>query len=256
MSETFEQPPKGPKLGPTVDFSKLPPEKREQLGDIDKVFEPAKLDPRVVEVEKALQGATEPPTEPEPEEESQSTSEAAADDLEALRAILNRDEEEVDPLDQEAEPTKDDLRRFMRCLFGDAPYTKEYNLFGGMLVIEMKDVPPSVEDNIFIQLSFDQQEGIIKTQADWDLTLDRYRMITNLSKVLWSGQDIVVPEIKARDFGEAFVEFYDKLKNSVVYRALLRATRVFRKHLDVLTERAMDSDFWQVDGPSSQSEDA
>lgn len=258
MSETFEQPKQGPKLGPVRDFKDLPPEKREALGDIDRVLAPAKLDPRVVEVEKALQGDTEPQREPEPEEEPQGTQEDAADDLEALRAILLRDEEVVDPIDEQAAPTEDDLRRFMRCLFGDVQYTKEYSLFGGMLVVKMKDMPPSFEDRIFTQLSQDQRAGAVDTQDDWDLSLDRYRMITNIVEVLWSGQEIKAPEITdtGKNLGEVFYGFYEQLKNSVVYRALLNTTRVFRRHLDVLTERATDSDFWQVDGPSSPSEDA
>jgi hypothetical protein len=258
MAKTFKQPPKGPKLGPVKDFKELTPEQREKIGDFDVVSKPAPLDPRLVAAEKAAQEA---PKEPETVEEAHEPTEDAAEQLEALHSVLEQQEEEPDYEEEElqkaAAPTQDDLRNFMRCLFGDTPYRKEYKLFGGMLIVEMTDVSPEVEDRIFVQLSIDQREDKIETQDDWDLALDRYRMAVNIRKVVWSGQDIIKEKDDTeygtlREIVEARI--VKGLKNSVVYRALLRATRIFRRHLNIMLERSMDSDFWQVDGSSSRQE--
>ena len=250
-------------MGPVKDFKDLSPEKREALGDMDSIVStPAPLDPRVVAAEQAAEEAPVAPvvkeTEPDPSAE---TARLGADEMEALRAVLNRselDEEVEDPevlaLEADAAPTTADKQNFMRCLFGDKPYTKEYHLFGGMLVVEMTDISPTREDAIFIQLSRDQKEGIVKTQDDWDIALDRYRMVCNIQKVIWSGQEIMLSGDGEDLPTEVKVRLLDGVKNSVVYRALLRVTRVFRRHLEFMLERAMDSDFWQVDGPSSLQE--
>jgi hypothetical protein len=252
----FQQPPKGPELGPVKEFKDLPPEKREQLGNMaDIISKPAPIDPRVLAAEQAPQ---EPVEASDPEAETQRTNVDVASEIEALRAVLDRSEPEDDPeealMAEAAQPNEEDKRQFMRCLFGDTPYRKEYKLFGGMLVVEMTDVTPLIEDRIFMQLSLDQKTNKIETQDDWDIALDRYRMVVNIHKVIWSGNEILGP-VTGTNLGDAVTERITKgLKNSVVYRALLRTMRVFRRHLDVMLERSMTSDFWQVDGPSSQPE--
>jgi len=262
MGQNFDQPPRGPELGPVKNFKDLSPEKREQLGDMEKlVSEPAPLDPRVLEAEKAAETPPEPLREPDESEETQKIQPDVTAELEALRAVLSQPDEVDDEPDPEelamqaaAQPTDEDKQRFMRCLFGDTLYTKEYQLFGGMLIVEMTDRPALIDDRIFMQLSLDQKMGEIETQDDWDIMLDRYRMVSNIAKVMWSGNQIM-EAATGSNLRELVKERIDEgIKNSVVYRALLRATRVFRLHLDVMLERAMDSDFWQVGGASSQSE--
>ena len=55
----FKQPPKGPEIGPTREYSELSEQKKAELGDMakvakDTIFKPAPLDPRLAEAEKSL----------------------------------------------------------------------------------------------------------------------------------------------------------------------------------------------------------
>lgn len=257
MAKAFEQPPKGPQLGPMQEFKNLPEHRKEQLGDLEAlgasvVSEPAQLDPRVTEQE---QKAAEELLEEEVPQEPKKSPEEVAEELEALQAVLDEDvpDEEPDPIDVEAEPTEDDRRNFMRSILGDKQYEKEYVLFGGMVVLKMVDISPKQEDDIFEQLSVDQREGTITTQEDWETQLDRYRAVTNVRDIFKSGVSHADMESKP-DGLHGKVEELLSTTNSTMYRGILRAVRVFRRHLDILTERSMQSDFWQVDGLSSQSE--
>jgi len=245
----FEQPPKGPKIGPMKHFSELPADKKATLGDLDKlskeIFEPAKLDPRVeAEEKKTDPGEDTTPYDPQD----------IADELAAMQTVLEREApEKPDEMEQAAVPSDEDKQQFLRSILGDTAYAKEYSLFGGMLVVTMTDISPALEDRIFEQLARDQADGTIKTQADWDLMEDRYRIVTNISKILWMGKQ-AVSDYNTEDLRERVKARIDSLKSSVLYRVLLRVTRIFRRHLDILCERSMTPDFWQSAGPSSQSE--
>lgn len=248
----FDQPPKGPKIGPMKHYSELPADKKASLGDLDKlakdVFEPAKLDPRVEVAEK------ETVKDPSGDETQPYDPEDIAEELAAMRTVLDQEApEEPDEMEQVATPTEEDKQQFLRSILGDVAYVKEYSLFGGMLVVTMTDISPALEDRIFEQLALDQADGVIKTQADWDLMEDRYRIVTSMAKVLWMGKEAVA-NYNTDSLRERVKARIDSLKSSVLYRALLRVTRVFRRHLDILCEKAMTSDFWQSGGPSSQSE--
>jgi hypothetical protein len=253
MAKAFEQPPKGPKIGPMQEFKNLPPHRKEQLGELDKlgaevVSQPAKLDSRV---EEAAQEQAEAMLEEEKPEAPKKAPEEVAEELEALQDVLSEEDEEPDPIDVAAEPTPDDRRNFMRSILGDRAYEKEYVLFGGMLVLKLVDTSPELEDSIFAQLAVDQREEIVRTQEDWEIQLDRYRAVTNVQKVISSGAEL--PSEQPDNLRER-AALLCKKKNSTIYRAILRTVRVFRRHLDFLVERSMQSDFWQVDGLSSPSE--
>ena len=258
MGKAFEQPPKGPKLGPMQDFQSLPEHRKEQLGDLatlgaEVVSQPAKLDPRIIEQE---QKEAEELLEEEAPQAPKKTPEEVAEELEALHTVLEEDipEEEPDPIDEAAEPTEDDRRNFMRSILGDIQYEKEYVLFGGMVVVKMVDISPKQEDEIFEQLAVDQREEIIKTQEDWEIQLDRYRAVTNVRSILKSGVAGDAPENPRKKTLREKVDSICRMTNSTTYRAILRSVKVFRRQLDILTERSMQSDFWQVDGLSSPLE--
>lgn len=254
MANAFKQPPKGPVIGPMQDFTTLPDHRKEQLGDLaqlgaEVISQPAPLDPRVsAEAQEAAEAALVEEDVPA----SKKSPEEIADELEALQAVLAEDiPDEPDPIDVAAEPLESDRRNFLRSILGDKQYEKEYVLFGGMLIVKMTDISPEQEDGIFAQLAVDQREESIKTQEDWELQLDRYRAVVNVKYAISSGT--AIDKNQSEDLKEKVAELC-RTKNSTVYRAILRTVRVFRRHLDLMMEKSMQSDFWQVDGLSSPSE--
>jgi hypothetical protein len=258
----FKQPPEGPKIGPEKKPGDLPEEKRRELGDLGSlVSQPAELDPRVAAAEKAMETARS--VDALPPAYGEDKSEEGAARLEALQNVLAVEPEpEMDPaeaeLEEAAEPTVAERQEFMRCAFGNRPYTKSFELFGGVIRLKMVDLTPVETDELFEQLATDQQSGVIKTVDDWNTELDRYRLAWMTAELVW-GDETLQPhkeslESLAKPRREALNAFLRRFKGSVPYRAMLRATRIFQRHLDKLVDGALDSDFWEVGGPDSQPE--
>ena len=257
-SGTFEQPPEGPKIGPTKELADLPEAKRQELGDLDKlVSEPAKLDPRVATEPLAAKIEDLPPSaEPDKSQEGLAR-------MEALQAVLEEEPEPVvDPaeavIEEAAEPTIEERQEFMRCVLGNKPYERAFELFGGTIKLKMLDVSPADMDTLFSQLAHDQQSGVIETVDDWNTELDRYRMFWMTSELVW-GEETLHPYKAAVECGNgkgraALNRFLLRFQSSVPYRAMLHATRIFQRHLDKLTEGALDPDFWEAGGSDSPSE--
>lgn len=246
MGKQFSQPPEGPKLGPSEEFEKLPDHRKEQLGDL------AALDAKPV----AHQGVPETSVVPdevreaaeaELKEAGDDNTEEATEQLEALQAVLAREEseEEVDTIAEDAEPTDEDTQSFMRSVLGDKPYEREYPLFGGLYVVTMIDLAAKDEDKIFAELSKDQKTGKVSTEEDWELQLTRYQAVKNVCKISQSGKDEVSDPFKG-----TFAKGVAKLcqLNSTLYRGVMRTVRVFRRHLEILVENSLRPDFWKAGG--------
>ena len=241
-------PPKGPKIGPTKDISEVSAEKREELGDIEKLkvlADPGQPPPATADGEGAV--------DPSAETQVLARSEEGAERLEAMRAVLDAEEPEPNALDEEAAPTDEDRREFMRCILGDQVYGKEYDLFGGLIRLKMRDLTPKQVDTVFTQMTIAQKKGKIETEDDWELTLDRFRLVAGTEALLWAGKELLGPFDFKKGLYEASESLLQSFKNATIYRALLRVVRVFHRHLAILMERATDSDFWADDGPDSPS---
>ena len=255
---SFEQPPEGPKIGPTKEPEELPEAKRQELGDLGKlVSEPAKLDERVAEAEPTAKIADLPPAaEPDKSQEGFAR-------FEALQSVLEEaPEPEVDPaevaIEEAAEPTIAERQEFIRCLLGNKPYEREFALFGGALTLKMMDLAPADMDGLFKQLANDQRSGVIETVDDWNTELDRYRMFWMTREIVW-GEETLHPykdatECEAGKRRAALNLFLLHFQGSVPYRAMLHVTRIFQRHLDKLTEGALEPDFWEAGGSDSPSE--
>ena len=255
----FKKPPEGPRIGPSKDISEVSEEKRAELGDIEKlkaIAEPATLDPRVAADEVATdEQSREPEVDPGAETSvmDRTQAEKGAEHLSALQTVLQEEQPEEDPLDADAAPTDDDKREFIRCLLGDQPYMKEYELFNGMIKIRLRDLSPAQEDQLFAEMAIAQRNGKIATEDDWDIMLDRLRMVACSDSLMWAGKEICGAIDPKKGLYIASESLLQSFKGATTYRALLRIVRVFRRHLQILMERAMDPDFWEVDGPDLQS---
>jgi hypothetical protein len=124
-----------------------------------------------------------------------------------------------------------------------------------MIVLKLRDLSPTEEDRLYAQMSVDQRAERIETQDDWELALSRYRLFYGTEDLLWSGRE---PEKSAlgddAPVHERVQEMLSMYKNSTVYRAVLRASRIFRLHLEQLYDKALDPNFWEAVGSDSPSE--
>jgi hypothetical protein len=166
--------------------------------------------------------------------------------FETLKQVLDRED---DPIDVEATPTADDKAEYLRCILGNRHYQKRFELFGGSIVMDLRDLSPSEEDHLFAELARRQ----LVSNDDWALWLDRLRLLVNMEHLSIIGQ----PEYKHgldEPVLEQLPDFLARFKSATVYRAAIRAVRVFRRHLDIMLEKAGDAGFWAVDGSNLQSE--
>lgn len=248
----FKRPPSGPKIGEEKTIDQLDPEHQAELGDLGSI-NATRQDIAEEDIPALARGDAAGAVD----------TDELADQLDALHDVLSAEKKEEDPEELAARPDEDDKAAFLRSILGNAAYTREYKLFGGMVVVEMRDLLPAEEDRIYAQLAMDQAAERIKTQEDWDIMLQRYRAMFGIEVLMQSGSPPMTDTKTAyatlnnepTDLYEAANKYLrDNFSNSTVYRAVMRVVRIFRRHLDQLFEGALNSDFWTVDGSASQSE--
>lgn len=253
----YKPPPRGPETTPTKDIEDLDPEQLAELGDL------ASLSPEVVTpVKKPVE--TIPEEDLPPLARDEPLSDEALDDvavnLEALQQVVDEDLVLEDPEKVAGRPTPEEKQNFMRSILGNKAYSKEYALFGGMILVTMRDLTPDQEDRIYSQLAMDQAAKRIKTQDDWELMLDRYRALFGIKNLRQSGQldsdsTYILPEDLQTSLYEPANKYLTQtFSTTTIYRSVMRTVRIFRHHLEALFERSLDADFWEVDGLDSPSE--
>lgn len=243
----FEKPGAGPKIGgptigQTIDYSKLSEDQKAQIGDLESLKAPQT-------------------SEPEMSPEDAARAQQGAEQLDALNKVLAAAEQVEEPDEAEARlqelaaPTEDDKREFLRCVLGGTLYTKRYEMYGGLFVMELHDIHPSYEDVIFTTLAKEVAEGRITTEDDWSTALDRLRLVTNVSMVRLAKNAPVkcsVPE--GAELLPLVGERMQTFPTTALFRAALQTVRVFMRHLELILDRALDPDFWEVGGLDSLSE--
>jgi hypothetical protein len=265
----FKKPPEGPKIGPTVNYTELPEDRKREIGDLAKaaeesIFKPAPLDSRVAQAEEKT-AAPEPETtssfdvgaaDPTAEERNRE----AAERLDALQAALEKESEQTaeEDLRTSAAPTEEDKQEFLRCILGSRRrYRKSYPLFGGVISVVFTDLTPRDEEEIFAELGKAHAAGAVITEDDWSLMFDRLRMMHSIVEFSRSGEDVYTRDPDAPDNDRITYDQVDayiaRYGSATIYRAVLQASRLFRTHMDIILERATDSDFWTGVGQDLQS---
>jgi len=246
---SFDQPPAGPKIGPEKHLVDLPEAKRQELGALDKLVATPAAPTTIEELPVA--------DVPDNSEEGVARMEALQHVLENDEPVPERDPEEV-AIEEAAEPTIEERQDFIRCVLGNKPYRKNFELFGGAIKLAMADLTPKEMDGLFSQLAREQQAGVIQTVDDWNTEFDRYRLVWMTEELVW-GAETVKPHAEAMATApqllqKQLADFLLRFKSTVPYHAMLRASRIFQLHLDKLEKGALNSDFWADDGLDLQSE--
>jgi hypothetical protein len=242
----FKPPQEGPKIGKEGAVGDLPPHKQEAIGDFAK-----ELADRGLDKPTATDPAPPSVDAPELSAEAEDTVQRGIDTLAALQRVHEQEgtqEDLPDPIEEAAEPTEEDKQEFLRAMFGNKPYKKVFKLFG-CNTITLQDVTPAQEEELYSQLA----NAKIPQGNDWAVTLDRLRLVAYNRSYNWDGHkkklpDDIMPSAEIAD------ELINMLPSATVYSAMMRCARIFRRHLEIIVERSIASDFWTVDGSSSLPE--
>jgi hypothetical protein len=214
-------------------MDELPPHKREEIGDFEKA-----LSERGVEEQPAP-----PPVEPPPlEEQDEEAVNRGVRVMEALQKVMAKeepDENPSDPIEEMAQPTEEEKQEFIRCVLGNKPYAKKFSLFGGAVDVTLTDLTPKQEEDLYRELA----RAEIPQGDDWAVLLDRMRLVSSVT-------ESSIDDIIAGAGAELANNFAEALPSSSLYKALMRASRIFQRHLEIMLERSLDSDFWRADGSS------
>ena len=225
-----KMPQEGPKIGKRVDASELPEHKKAEIGDFKKELERAQA-----------ADAPPPPLEPPaPDPDETQKIERGVEVLEALKSIHEQEdpqEDPSDPIEEAAEPTDEDKQEFIRCMFGNRLYHKKFALFGGAFNVTLTDLTPRQEELLYQALA----KAEIPQGDDWAVLLDRMRLVSSITEapIDFKAGD---PEVELAN------TFAHTLQSSTLYRTLMRTSRIFQRHLEIMLERSLDSDFWRADG--------
>ena len=156
-------------------------------------------------------------------------------------------EPEIDP------PTEEDKRAFLASILGSKKYEKVYTIFGDTKV-RMVDRGVEETELIFSQLNLADESGIIKTESDYLLAMERYQLAYQLYEVHSpaSGSTGYEPLGLDKDRLQERVKALFKLPKPL-YQALMEVCRMFEAHVDLLTQKAPDPNFWKPGVQSSPS---
>lgn len=179
-------------------------------------------------------------------------SQAPPDKQEEYRDLL--DLENSEPEDNPAQVrsqesakstvSDEDKLAFVESILGGRPYSKIYKLFGGSVLAEFQDRSVGDSEQIYKQLDEDYEKGEIKSDEQWQVALERYQMACGLVSLNMS---------KSKSAVNVSGSFQERLSTLIklpqpIYRALMETSRKFENDVNLMVEKAGDSDFWAAGG--------
>lgn len=188
--------------------------------------------------------------EPIPLEEASSSKQGTYGPLVAARkeelAAEGKTVEEPAPRPKpkdDAEPTAEDKKAFLKAVLGDKQYEKTYPLFDGTLEVTLRDRSTQDTEQMYEKLRDDE------FQKEFNLWEQRFMLACGLQKVRFKGANVREFE-KPDDLKGRVLELMEFTKP--VYMALMETGRLFERHVRVLTSKAHAPDFWKADGSASR----
>ena len=159
-----------------------------------------------------------------------------------------------------SEPSHDDKLKYVAAILGDQPFEKEYSLYGGKLIISLRQLTTSRSDLVYNQTAHEIRVGLLSDNTYRQIML--YRMILSLNRVSTGGQEPVdIGEI-VDSFLEEFIDAdkqhevmpiilkrlqtIEPLQNESIWRACYSSFEKFNALLDDLDARADNPDFWNA----------
>jgi hypothetical protein len=149
----------------------------------------------------------------------------------------------------------EDRKAFLAAMLGGQRYSKRYSLYGSYEVA-LEDRTTEETEVMYNQLALDESQGLLKSDEDWSVRLERYQLALQLRSLngIKGGQGYPPLELNA---GPGKI-FSDRLSLIMalpkpLYQGLMAAMRSFEVEVAELTSKALDESFWKAGGGASAS---
>jgi len=156
----------------------------------------------------------------------------------------------------EVKPTDKDKEDFLVALLGGVRFKKTYELFGGKMLVTFRSMLAEENKLLYRQLTLDQQQQKITTEAEWFVQMMDYRLACSLETIRDQTGKVVfdVPELPGTDFvaGSNKTHLADQLallNSSVLAQEVTRRLvgmhlRQFQRLVEALEAVAAEPSFW------------
>lgn len=156
----------------------------------------------------------------------------------------------------EVKPTDKDKEDFLVALLGGVRFKKTYELFGGKMLVTFRSMLAEENKLLYRQLTLDQQQQKITTEAEWFVQMMDYRLACSLETIRDQNGKVVfdVPELAGTDFvaGSNKTHLADQLallNSSVLAQEVTRRLvgmhlRQFQRLVEALEAVAAEPSFW------------
>ena len=159
----------------------------------------------------------------------------------------------------EITPTPRDKEDFLSTLLGGTRFKKNYELFGGKIVVTFRGMLADENKLVYRQLLLDQQDQKITTEAEWFVQLMDYRLSCTLDTITDNTGKVlsVMPELHEMPFTRSVenplatalagqLDFMNKniLAQEVTRRLVATHLRQFQRLLEALEAMALEPSFW------------
>lgn len=159
----------------------------------------------------------------------------------------------------EITPTARDKEDFLSTLLGGTRFKKNYELFGGKIVVTFRGMLADENKLVYRQLLLDQQDQKITTEAEWFVQLMDYRLSCTLDTIADNTGKVlsVMPELHEMPFTRSVenplatalvgqLDFMNKniLAQEVTRRLVATHLRQFQRLLEALEAMALEPSFW------------
>ena len=143
-------------------------------------------------------------------------------------------------------PTNDDKKEFVRALMSGGRYVKKIPLFGTAMIATFSDRTVTISEKIF----FASSEGL--SAEEQAVRVDRYMLAAQLTALDGAKIDSIETTDADMDVVERTLAKILALPRPL-YHALMAANRDFEEHVEYLTTKANEPDFWRPGGLGSSS---
>lgn len=235
MAEFVRPPLKQGKIAQPVPLSQVPPDKQAEYQDLTKAAAEVKVEDAGAVAEKIDDTPEPEQVLPEPEPEKITIGDTILT-LSADGRITAVDRIQTTVEDDPAYPTDEDKQEFLRSILGPQPYRKMYALFGSVDVI-MQDRSVELTEKVFKDI----ENVVPKPESDAETVslIEQYVLAATIIRL--DKEELESPtDFQAR---------LSKLKTSrPMYQALMQLSRTFERHVEFLTSKALETDFWKAGG--------
>ena len=174
-----------------------------------------------------------------------------SNEIEKVEKQIEASKEELTPVTN-VTVTNDEKERFFKCFLSDKPYTETVSLFGGKFVVVFRTMTIEENDDIFRQITIDQEKGLAANNDGYFIKITQYRLGVSIDSI--NG----VPFLE--DINSKLIEF-NKIEGTsyITERAkelsswqtfklagVLTAFREFEAKVLHLTNFLNDPNFWKA----------